>query len=340
MSANDVIVPGRHRTSRPALGPPAQQLSSTVPGRGGGRCLRRGGPHGLVPGRRACLGGPALLRRPGLQRPPPVRTSRPSTGAAFAVRRPTALVAAAQGAAIGGGCGLALSADFRVARGRAGSVPFRPPRLPPRLRAQRDPAGRARPPARGRPPADGPPCRGRGGAGPRPVRPAGRCRRGRLRARSHHYGGELAAAGPLAVRAIRATLRQGLVDQARLAMEHEHAEQERLRLPRTSPKGCAPPRNDVTPPFTGACRRRPPTSSTRRSPGPTTRARSAPSPPPGQSMTDGFFVLENASARPSWTPGPGAIDPIEARQETRCARRTAAPSSSPGPTRSPSPPTS
>ena len=43
------------------------------------------------------------------------------------------------------------------------------------------------------------------------------------------YAGELAASGPLAVRAIRATLRRGLVEEARLAMEHECAEQTRLR---------------------------------------------------------------------------------------------------------------
>ena len=43
------------------------------------------------------------------------------------------------------------------------------------------------------------------------------------------YADELAAAGPLAVRSIRATLRRGLVEEARLAMEHECAEQLRLR---------------------------------------------------------------------------------------------------------------
>jgi 2-(1,2-epoxy-1,2-dihydrophenyl)acetyl-CoA isomerase len=43
------------------------------------------------------------------------------------------------------------------------------------------------------------------------------------------YAHELAAAGPLALRSIRATLRSGLVEKARLAMEHEYAEQTRLR---------------------------------------------------------------------------------------------------------------
>ena len=39
----------------------------------------------------------------------------------------------------------------------------------------------------------------------------------------------LASSGPLAVRAIRATLRQGLVDAVRLALDHECAEQVRFR---------------------------------------------------------------------------------------------------------------
>jgi 2-(1,2-epoxy-1,2-dihydrophenyl)acetyl-CoA isomerase len=43
------------------------------------------------------------------------------------------------------------------------------------------------------------------------------------------YASILAGAGPLAVRSIRATLRQGLVERLRLAMDHECAEQERLR---------------------------------------------------------------------------------------------------------------
>ncbi len=50
-----------------------------------------------------------------------------------------------------------------------------------------------------------------------------------LLAQAIAYADELAAAGPLAVRAIRATLRRGLVEEARLAMEHEYAEQTRLR---------------------------------------------------------------------------------------------------------------
>jgi 2-(1,2-epoxy-1,2-dihydrophenyl)acetyl-CoA isomerase len=39
------------------------------------------------------------------------------------------------------------------------------------------------------------------------------------------FAHDVAASGPLAVRAIRATLRHGLVEEARLAMDHESAQQ-------------------------------------------------------------------------------------------------------------------
>ena len=52
---------------------------------------------------------------------------------------------------------------------------------------------------------------------------------GDLLAQAIGYADELAASGPLAVRSIRATLRRGLVEEVRLAMEHEYAEQTRLR---------------------------------------------------------------------------------------------------------------
>ena len=89
---------------------------------------------------------------------------------------------------------------------RAVQCQFRPPRLSPRLRAQRDAAGRGRPTGRGRLAL---------------LRPARRRRRGvasvcatswpprASRGPGHRIAGELAAAGPLAVRAIRATLRRG-----------------------------------------------------------------------------------------------------------------------------------
>jgi 2-(1,2-epoxy-1,2-dihydrophenyl)acetyl-CoA isomerase len=48
---------------------------------------------------------------------------------------------------------------------------------------------------------------------------------------------EIAGSGPLAVRSIRATLRQGLVERLRLAMDHESAEQEALRTTRDFAEG-------------------------------------------------------------------------------------------------------
>ena len=74
---------------------------------------------------------------------------------------PLPVVAAVQGAAIGGGCGLALSADFRVAdaRSRFGAN-FTAARLPPRFRSLRDAARHGGPAGGGRPLADGAARRG------------------------------------------------------------------------------------------------------------------------------------------------------------------------------------
>ena len=141
---------------------------------------------------------------------------------------PLPVVAAVQGAAIGGGCGLALSADFRVATPRTRfSANFS------RLGFHHGFALSVTLPAVvGRQAATDLLLSGRrvGGEGALVL---GLCDRladdGDLRAQALDYAGELAAAGPLAVRAIRATLRRDLVAQARLAMEHECAEQLALR---------------------------------------------------------------------------------------------------------------
>jgi enoyl-CoA hydratase/carnithine racemase len=50
-----------------------------------------------------------------------------------------------------------------------------------------------------------------------------------LRNAAHQLAAEIAAAGPLAVRSIRATMRAGLADRVRAATDHEVAEQERLQ---------------------------------------------------------------------------------------------------------------
>lgn len=144
----------------------------------------------------------------------------------FAARLP--VVAAVQGAAIGGGCGLALSADFRVATSQSRfSANFA------RLAFHHGFALTVTLPAVvGRQAASDLLLTGRRVRGEQALA-LGLCDRlvdeDDLLAQAIAYAEELAAAGPLAVRSIRATLRRGLVEEVRLAMEHECAEQTRLR---------------------------------------------------------------------------------------------------------------
>ncbi len=141
---------------------------------------------------------------------------------------PLPVVAAVQGAAIGGGCGLALSADFRVATPRTRfSANFA------RLGFHHGFALSVTLPVTvGRQAASDLLLTGRRVGGEEALA-LGLCDRlalddADLLVRSLEYAGELAASGPLAVRAIRATLRRGLVEQAEQAMAHECAEQLRL----------------------------------------------------------------------------------------------------------------
>ncbi len=140
---------------------------------------------------------------------------------------PLPVVAAVQGAAIGGGFGLALSADFRVASASSRfSANFA------RLGFHHGFALTVTLPATvGRQAAADLLLTGRR-VGGEEAKALGLCDRlsepDELLADALDYAGELAASGPLAVRAIRATLRRGLVEQAELAMEHEYAEQLRL----------------------------------------------------------------------------------------------------------------
>ncbi len=141
---------------------------------------------------------------------------------------PLPVVAAVQGAAIGGGCGLALSADFRVATAQSRfSANFA------RLAFHHGFALTVTLPAAvGRQAAADLLLTGRRVGGEQALA-LGLCDRlvdeDDLLVQAIAYADELAAAGPLAVRSIRATLRQGLVEEARLAMERECAEQTRLR---------------------------------------------------------------------------------------------------------------
>ncbi len=148
----------------------------------------------------------------------------------FAIRlfeQPLPVVAAIQGAAVGGGLGLALAADFRVAapearfaanfallgihQGFAISVTL--PAVVGQQKAlellytgRRVAAAEAH-----------------------AIGLADRLTEsGQARAGAHALAAEIAAAAPLAVRSIRATMRGQLAAQARTAMERERAEQERL----------------------------------------------------------------------------------------------------------------
>jgi 2-(1,2-epoxy-1,2-dihydrophenyl)acetyl-CoA isomerase len=163
----------------------------------------------------------------------------------------TPVVAAVQGAAVGGGLGLALSADFRVAspasrfsanfarlgfhHGFALTVTLpalagRQTALDLLLTGRRVPAEEAL--------------------------SLGLCDRlvedGELRAAARALAEELALSAPLAVRSIRATLRAGLVERVEAALEREATEQDRLRATADFREGVAASIERRTPRFQGA----------------------------------------------------------------------------------------
>jgi enoyl-CoA hydratase/carnithine racemase len=162
---------------------------------------------------------------------------------------PLPVVAAVQGGAIGGGCGLALSADFRIATPASrfsanfsrlgfhhgfGLTVTLPRVVGDQCAAELLYSGRR---------VDGTEARKLGlcdglvdDAGLLPAAIA--------------YAGAIAGSAPLAVRAIRATLRQGLVERLRLAMDHECAEQEKLRTSADFAEGIAASAERREPRFT------------------------------------------------------------------------------------------
>ncbi len=164
---------------------------------------------------------------------------------------PLPVVAAVQGAAIGGGCGLALSADFRVAApGSRLSANFA------RLGFHHGFALTVTLPAVvGRQAAADLLLTGRR-VGGEEARALGLCDRvvveGEVRNEAIRYAHELAASGPLAVRAIRATLRRGLVEDARRAMEHECAQQMALQGTADFAEGVRAAAERRAPDFSGA----------------------------------------------------------------------------------------
>ncbi len=156
------------------------------------------------------------------------RTSDVYAAAVRIFRTATPIVAAVQGAAVGGGLGLALAADFRVAAPEARfSANFA--RLGfhqgfglsvtlPRLIGVQAAADLL--------------YTGRRVKGHEAVE-LGLAERlvtlDRLRPTAHELAREIAISAPLAVRSIRATLRGDLADQVEAATAHELAEQTRLR---------------------------------------------------------------------------------------------------------------
>lgn len=139
------------------------------------------------------------------------------------------VVAAVGGAAIGGGLGLALAADFRVASPESRfAANFA------RLGFHHGFALTATlPEVVGQQNANWLLYTGRR-IGGEEAKEIGLCDRlvettDEIRGEAQVMAAELAAAAPLSVRAIRATMRQGLADRVRAATERESAEQHRLR---------------------------------------------------------------------------------------------------------------
>jgi len=167
----------------------------------------------------------------------------------FACRLP--VVAAVQGAAIGGGLGLALSADFRVGssqtrmsanfarlgfhHGFALTVTL--PAVVGQQRANEMLLTGVR--------LDGEEAH-RIGLLDRLVDPAD------VDAAAHALAADIAASGPLAVRSIRETMRRGLVDMVRDATARERAEQERLMITSDFAEGVTATRERRMPRFEGS----------------------------------------------------------------------------------------
>jgi 2-(1,2-epoxy-1,2-dihydrophenyl)acetyl-CoA isomerase len=164
--------------------------------------------------------------------------------------QPLPMVAAVQGAAIGGGLGLALAADFRVAAPEA------------RFAANFSVLGFHQgfgisvtlPAVTGRQAALDLLYTGRRINGQEALR-IGLCDRlvgvDDLRHEAHTFAAGLAASAPLAVRSIRETMRRDLVRDIRAVLGRERSEQERLMKTADWREGIAAARARRRPAFTG-----------------------------------------------------------------------------------------
>lgn len=72
-----------------------------------------------------------------------------------------------------------------------------------------------------------------------------------VRAEAIRFAGEIAGSAPLAVTSIRATMREGLADRYRAATAHERAEQDRLRTTKDFREGIRATAERRTPQFRG-----------------------------------------------------------------------------------------
>jgi 2-(1,2-epoxy-1,2-dihydrophenyl)acetyl-CoA isomerase len=171
----------------------------------------------------------------------------------FAIRlfeQPLPVVAAIQGAAVGGGLGLALAADFRVAAPEA--------RFAANFALLGIHQGFALsvtlPAAVGQQKAQELLYTGRriGAEEAQAIGLADRlAESGQARAGAHELAAQIAASAPLAVRSIRETLRGQLAEAARQAMVRERAEQERLMQTSDWREGLAAVRDRRPASFTG-----------------------------------------------------------------------------------------
>src|SRR5262245_1842366 len=165
-------------------------------------------------------------------------------------RAQTPVVAAIQGATIGGGLGLACSADFRIACPEARfSANFS------RLGFHHGFALSATLPAIvGQQHALDLLYTGRRIGGDEAAR-IGLCDRlvdaAEVRTMAHALAADIAASAPLAVRSIRSTMRGDLADRARAAMTREAEEQDRLRRTRDWSEGVRAAAERRTPRFEG-----------------------------------------------------------------------------------------
>jgi 2-(1,2-epoxy-1,2-dihydrophenyl)acetyl-CoA isomerase len=163
---------------------------------------------------------------------------------------PIPIVAAVHGAAVGGGMGLALAADFRVATPDT------------RFRANFSRLGFhhgfgltvSLPEVIGFQHARDLLYTGRSVRGDEAYR-IGLCDRlapnDGLRAEAERFAAELAQAAPLSVQAIRMTMQPGIGDRVRAATRHERAEQRRLAATEDFKEGIRASRDRRPPQFTG-----------------------------------------------------------------------------------------